>query len=338
MQGRRRMLARFAAKSGLLAALDRLPVRPGLLLLNYHRIGNPAACSFDRAVFSTTAEMFERQLDWLKGRFHLADATEVEAIANGRARVRTPTVHLTFDDGYLDNYRSAFPPLRARGIQGTFFLVTSFVGTTEPAWWDKLAYWLRKTTAPEIRLTYPHEYTIDTALVAPEARTKLVLDLLKSNDAVDTEAVLRDVERACGVDLPEGDAARIFMSWDEAREMVRGGMNIGSHTRSHKILSKLSHAMQRAELDDSRRELEAELQQPIPWLAYPVGRRNSFDSTTMALAEQSGYRLAFSYYGGVNRSRIAAYDVRRTTVEMEHTLDWFRWRVLSSLQTGHTEF
>ena len=42
-----------------------------------------------------------------------------------------PSVVLTFDDGYVDNYTDMFPILKEKGGRATVFLVTSLIGTPQ---------------------------------------------------------------------------------------------------------------------------------------------------------------------------------------------------------------
>ena len=43
---------------------------------------------------------------------------------------------ITFDDGYLDNHRTAAPILEEFRLPATFFVTTGFIGTRHQAWWD----------------------------------------------------------------------------------------------------------------------------------------------------------------------------------------------------------
>jgi len=60
--------------------------------------------------------------------------------------LRDTRVLLTFDDGYRDNYDLAFPILRSHGVQGVFFLPTTFIGTDAIAWWDEIANLIQRVT------------------------------------------------------------------------------------------------------------------------------------------------------------------------------------------------
>jgi peptidoglycan/xylan/chitin deacetylase (PgdA/CDA1 family) len=107
-------------------------------------------------------------------------------------------------------------------------------------------------------------------------------------------------------------AERCFLDWDEARDMQQNGMAFGSHTHSHEILTKLSPEFQLKEVRHSREILERELHRRVDILAYPVGLKHCFSAETISALEQTGYRAAFSFYGGSNRpGEIRPFDIRR---------------------------
>ena len=113
--GKREILARGLLWSGAASLLARLPARDSLLVLNYHRIGNPDEDPFDPGVFSATGDQFAGQIAFLKRRVSLVTLEEALAFVNGTANgggTRCRAL-ITFDDGYLDNYQTAFPILRS---------------------------------------------------------------------------------------------------------------------------------------------------------------------------------------------------------------------------------
>lgn len=79
------------------------------------------------------------------------------------------------------------------------------------------------------------------------------------------------------------------MSWDEVRELVREGWEVGSHTRSHPHLPELGEAEAEAELRGSREVCEERLQRPCRSLAYPFG---DWDNATVQRAGAAGYERA----------------------------------------------
>src|SRR6202041_2238689 len=93
---------------------------------------------------------------------------------------------------------------------------------------------------------------------------------------------------------------RRFLDWNEAREMHGAGMEIGSHTKSHAILGRLSSQIQKQELEESKKALETHLGSEVKSLAYPVGARDCFSEATERIALNAGYSMCFSAYGGIN--------------------------------------
>jgi peptidoglycan/xylan/chitin deacetylase (PgdA/CDA1 family) len=311
MRGKRELLARVCTRAGFTRALEAMPQRRTLIVLNYHRVGNADETPFDSGVFSATAEQFDSQIAYFKRRFHMATLEEVFAMLDGDAP-RGTSVLITFDDGYLDNYTVAFPILRAHGVQAVFFLPTAFIGTGRLPWWDMIAYIIKKSVKKRIHLAYPEPAIFDLTGEGGKRTSMQILQLFTQPAVKDPERFIADLERVCEVSRPKGTAERCFLDWDEARDMQQNGMAFGSHTHSHEILTKLSPELQREEARHSRQILEFELNRCVDILAYPVGLKHCFSADTVSALKQTGYRAAFSFYGGSNRpGRIQPFDIRR---------------------------
>ena len=80
------------------------------------------------------------------------------------------------------------------------------------------------------------------------------------------------------------------LTWDMLSEMHRAGISIGSHTKSHALLTNevLETAIDETAL--SRRILEARLGAKVEHFAYPDGR---FDAVTVKVVAASGYRFGY---------------------------------------------
>lgn len=79
------------------------------------------------------------------------------------------------------------------------------------------------------------------------------------------------------------------MTWDELRGLRDLGWEVGSHTRSHPDLATLEDSEAAAELTESRRECEREIDRPCELLAYPF---SSYDRRVKRLAKAGGYSAA----------------------------------------------
>lgn len=314
--GKRELLARWLHRTGLVWLASRLHATHSLLVLTYHRIGDPSATPFDPGVYSATADEFHDQMAYLRKTADIVTVDEALACLDGAPTAGRPRCRalVTFDDGCIDNYEVAFPILRSLGIQGLFFLISGMAGTGAIPWWDRIAYILRTATRSAFPLTYPAGLAVDTQSHGFHTSLRLILQLYKRPDNADGERFIAELRAACGGQEPPA-SSRIFLDWDEARAMIAGGMAIGSHTHSHPVLSQLSDEQQLQELVGSRRILAEQLRAPIDTIAYPVGARSAFTPKTQELARQAGYRAAFSYYGGINLpGRTPRFDVARQNV------------------------
>jgi peptidoglycan/xylan/chitin deacetylase (PgdA/CDA1 family) len=299
---KREFLARRMRDVGLIGLIERLARRPGLLVLTYHRIVDRSASPYYEAVASATPEGLRAELEALAATHRLITIGELAGLADGGFRLDRPTALVTFDDGYRDNYEVALPILKSLGIPATFFLPSGFLQEPRLPWWDHIAYVVAKAEVPVLRLGWPEPLEIDRSrTTGPEAIARLVRTYL-DHHVVDDSRFRDGLEEAAGVAVDEDRLGpELFMSWDMARSMAASGMSIGSHSVTHRELARLPEAEQRFELSESKRRLEGELGVEVDALAYPYGWPGSHDGTTIRLAGESGYRLAFSSVEGVNR-------------------------------------
>ncbi len=329
-RGKRELLAHGLNWSGATFLLSRLPAKDQLLVLNYHRIGDPDDDPFDPGVFSATGDQLNEQISYLKRHVSLVTLEEALAFVDGTAEHngRRCRVLITFDDGYLDNYEVAFPILRSHGVQGVFFLVTSMVGSCCVPWWDHIAYLMKTARHRRFRLRYPADLAVNVDENGMARSLQDVLSLYKRPENTDPVRFIRELnEAAQGKDLPE--TVRRFLNWDEARRMMAAGMAIGSHTHLHAVLSQLAAEQQRRDLAQSRALLKEELGIEVDALAYPVGSTSSFSDQTQQLARETGYRAAFSFHGGTNLPGTARpYDIKRVGVGGQ---SWPRFRVQTAI-------
>jgi peptidoglycan/xylan/chitin deacetylase (PgdA/CDA1 family) len=291
------LMARALRTLGILRALEFWESKPGILIVNHHRIGTPEETSFDRDLFSATPDELDAQVRYFKQRVPIVSGEELENLVSGKTPVNRLYVAFTFDDGYLDNYTKAFDVFRSAGATAAFFLVSDYVGTATVPWWDEIAYRVRNTKRTEINLEYPTPLKVSLN-GHREASIATVLQHYKRADNVEAGAFMAEIRREAECDVPA--AKRRFLNWEEAREMRDAGMAIGSHTRSHAILGRLTPEAQKQELVDSKKEIEAQLGSSIRGLAYPVGAKDCFSDATERIATEVGYSMCFSAYGGMN--------------------------------------
>ena len=112
---------------------QQVPLRtdPKLLVLLYHNIvygrtGN----TYNRDLYN-----FEHDLAYVRRNFRI---TNFDEALEDTDRMEPDRAIITFDDGDLSIYAIVYPLFRRYGIEATFFIVPSFVGTVGYMSWDQV--------------------------------------------------------------------------------------------------------------------------------------------------------------------------------------------------------
>ncbi len=295
-----------------------------MLVLNYHRIGEHTDQPWDHTLWSASAPMLDAQLEALASEAEVIGPGDLEAARRDGRRGRR--VLLTFDDGYRDNFELAYPLLRRHGLTATFFLPTGFLDHPHVAWWDELAWMVRRA---QIDTLAPAEWLPSGLVLDKETCHTAIATLVAHYKALPSERAetfLDEVAQATGSGRCNGDEAdELWMTWEMARELRADGMTIGGHTVTHPVLAQISPEAQAQEISGCAKRLEAELGEPMRWFAYPVGGHGTFTVGTKRILREQNVQLAFSFYGGLGRfSRWDPLDVPRVHVGRESGPDRLR--------------
>lgn len=116
--------------------------------------------------------------------------------------------------------------------------------------------------------------------------------------------------------LPTAD----LINWANARELLRYGFALGSHSRTHPSLKLLEDAAIFDEIDGSKRDLEHQLGVPIRYFAYPYGH---LDNRARDVVERSGYVAACSTQSGFNNVSTDRWGLRRLEINKHDSMRMF---------------
>jgi peptidoglycan/xylan/chitin deacetylase (PgdA/CDA1 family) len=225
-------------------------------ILMYHHIANTPAYDALTASLQVTPTSFTQQMDYLKARgYHTITFNQLFDALYYNAPLPARPIILTFDDGYDDAYKFAYPILKAHGFSGMFYIITGKVG-----WQGQ-------------------------------------------------------------------------MTWQQMREMLLNGMQMGSHTIHHVdmgqvLLNSLQQAQQ--ELQISQLTLQKNLGIPVQQFCYPSGE--PFKNGSLALRQeivsllaQDGYIGATTDPGmtGTVQSSMEPFVLLRIRVDGRSTLQFF---------------
>ena len=105
-------------------------------ILMYHYVSEPPEDADEyRQDLSVPPERFRQQMEYLASNgFKSISFKDLSLAVTGKKALPEKPVILTFDDGYEDNYRNAYPIMQAFGFTGTFFVVTGFIDNQTPGY------------------------------------------------------------------------------------------------------------------------------------------------------------------------------------------------------------
>ena len=276
--------------------------------------------------YNLPRRLFEEHIAYLAKHCHPVSLDDVLA---GRLASDRVNVLVTFDDGYENNFSSAYPVLERYGVPALFALPTGFVCGREPLWNDLIERAVVATSRSEVTIDWDGDRK-HFDLGGPTSRAGLLVWLMRRAAVIDPERRGELVATACEALDVDPERPAPFDNEDyrpleegQIRSMAAGGLaEFASHSVSHYMMAGLPSDVKRRELEVSRQAVEELTGRRCRAFCVPGG---SYDEELVSQAGEVGYEAVLTSDWGwadsaaptLNRCGIfASYDEPRFVDEV----------------------
>jgi peptidoglycan/xylan/chitin deacetylase (PgdA/CDA1 family) len=266
-----------------------------ILIVSYHRVVGNYMGELQRSIpgLLISQETFRRHLEEAAAAGYefggIGDAVDV---MTGRKVAKRDLCIVTFDDGYRDVYRYAYPLLKRMGVPAIIYLPTDFIGTKRRFNHDRLFHLVMLARKRGFRPYFSALPGPALELLGPVFSGKKTLsaaldDFIGEHPAGVLLEVIEALEQELGGGpdlLPEqGD----IMDWDEVRQMARDGFDFGAHTLGHTVLTLEPPEVVAHEIVASKLAIEREVKIQVKDFAYCNGW---YSDEIISVLKANGFR------------------------------------------------
>lgn len=193
-----------------------------MFILLYHQICEVPE-ELDPLRLAVSPALFAAEMQFLKkAGYQCLSLERIAAMVARKETVPENAFAITFDDGYQDNFDTAYPLLMQHEFTATIFLVPSRAGMNTK--WKGLG----------------------------------------------------------------DDQSFPLMGWDAVRSLSAAGIDFGSHTQNHAMLTELTEQQVSQELINSKAAIEEELGKPVTMFAFPYEKAEPALQTAVEAAGYAG--------------------------------------------------
>ena len=235
-------------------------------------------------------KLFEEIITYLNKRYSIVQLENFMLNAETKES-KKPYCSIVFDDGYKDYINYSLPILKKYNSPSSMYVVTNSVYSSLPPWTYVINYLFTKTKRNyiEIDSTFLPEnlrkfsWTNENQKIAYVKKLsphlKKIINLERNSIYEQLLYQFNDTE------LPYG----LIMSWNDVREIMHNGTEVGSHTVSHPLLSQTLYTSRiYTELENSAKVIEKETGKFPLSISYPFG---DSDYRVIKSAKEIGYTI-----------------------------------------------
>lgn len=262
--------------------------------------------------FPSDHSQLAAQCEHIRRYYHPISLRQVSESFSTGAPLPDNSLAVTVDDGYRDFLLHGHPVFWQYEIPVTVFLITGFIDQELWPWWDQITYVFQRTQHSAISFA-GESLSISGDVNRVAFRAAEALKRLPNDER---KATLEELVQSLEVELPRSAPVEYEpLTWDEVRRLGTLGVELGCHTRTHPILSRvLDGAELTREIVDSKKRLDEKMGFPALHFAYPNGTRVDYNDQTIQVVRQCGFATAVTAESGFNYESTSQFELLRLGV------------------------
>jgi peptidoglycan/xylan/chitin deacetylase (PgdA/CDA1 family) len=268
-------------------------------------------------------EEFSGQVEYLCKHHQPLQLKDFVDFYAGRCDLPTDGFYLTFDDGFRDHIESVLPILQHHGLEAAFYpmmepLVNKRVPNVEKVRFltgsietetliDDFSKLLFRMAPEADRSLFDYDPT-KKYTTFDESRVGYFKILLNKKLPIHQVSAVLDTMFEANFGSDEDLIRKLYMSWEEIKDLHKSGMVVGGHTVTHPWLPRLNYEEQKEEIAGSLNMIRDKLDEDIVSFAYPYG---GFNDITLKIMKSLGCSISFTATAGVLCNADMPYEIDR---------------------------
>jgi peptidoglycan/xylan/chitin deacetylase (PgdA/CDA1 family) len=227
--------------------------------------------------------LFERIVIALKERYNLVSVTELEDVLLKKRELKD-ICHISFDDGYKSFYTTIYPILQKHKVPVSLFVSPEVIKLEKNFWFQEMEGYdealLKRILAEQLNISCKSIIRFS------------IMAIFKCLPANTINSIVRQYQLLTGCGIKASENINIY----QLKEMSSSRLvTVGAHTINHPVLANENDNGSRYEIEQSIKQLESILGEPVKYFAYPNGRPGfDFGEREISYLKENNIALAFS--------------------------------------------
>ncbi len=264
-------------------------------IITFHRVMPKSVFSIpENKSLEVSPDFLTRLINTYKAnRYSFVSLDEIYEILSSKKRRIPKVVAFTFDDGYYDNYKYAYPILTDLSIPMCVYITTDFPDRKAVLWWYLLEYLFNKRD----QFLFPKSDRIVTLNCKTNEDKQKAFKEIRRLIIINHIDYIKDLKHLFNINELDFDALNNdfnnthLLNWQQISEMAKSALlSIGTHTISHPVFKQMSENEIINEIIISKKLIEKHIKKEIWHFAYPYGGQEEVGKREFDILKKLNFR------------------------------------------------